>query len=290
MSLYGSLPLRGHVTGQGVQEYGLAIGLVVIVGLAALSVLGPNISHLFQGTITSVPPRESVEISDAEVSAIDLNALTDALPDLAHLTAQGGPLPTRRECYDDGICLFRPIANGREEVAGGNGGEVTIQHASVFNDMLQQLKDQNADPTLIQRISQLANLGHRLGQYQNKFSTQCQKATDCDWGNGVGATFRQQMTEYRAAQKAFNETRASLERYLNNNEGLLSQQTQNVLSDESRQIALLAQGVQVVNPKEGVAFISVNRAVKSTKTHKHSNTVCEQGGENCIRRELERDP
>ena len=42
-------------SGQGMVEYGLIIGLIAIVVIAALIILGPKIRDLFQATSDSMP-------------------------------------------------------------------------------------------------------------------------------------------------------------------------------------------------------------------------------------------
>jgi pilus assembly protein Flp/PilA len=41
--------------GQGMVEYGLIIGLIAVVVIAALVILGPKIATLFQGVASKLP-------------------------------------------------------------------------------------------------------------------------------------------------------------------------------------------------------------------------------------------
>ena len=56
MQVFSDVPVHEEECGQGLVEYGLVIILVAIAIVAILTILGPQISNLFQPVTSSISP------------------------------------------------------------------------------------------------------------------------------------------------------------------------------------------------------------------------------------------
>lgn len=90
----------------------------------------------------------------------------------------------QRICLQSGFCIDIPIIAGGgsvSETVGGLGGNLTSALANVFDQIVQQLKAQNADSALINLVTQLALDAHGIGNKLNTTQSQCgANSTSCD--------------------------------------------------------------------------------------------------------------
>jgi hypothetical protein len=144
--------------GQNLSEYGLAVGLVAIVGIVGLSLLGQQVSDLLGNTITK---RKATLISTAFLPNTNTPFLA-AFPDITLTSPSGKPytLPN-----------YPATASQFKELIDSTGSDGT-QRLAAFLKALAAIDD----PEFISKeeqdiLKRLAQQGFRLAEYQNNIES-----------------------------------------------------------------------------------------------------------------------
>lgn len=141
--------------GQNLAEYSIAVGLIAIVSIGALSVLGQNIA---QGL------GDSISIASNGTGAGNINGVLQP----TNLNNPFPNLPGQRITVDlgNGKFLNLDMADPASvaEAAGGNG--VTENALAVLKQAIDQLREQGEDPGKIKELENLAREGQKIKDLQ----------------------------------------------------------------------------------------------------------------------------
>lgn len=158
------------ISGQGMNEYALIAGLVVIGSIATLGALGTTVSDLLGGTITN---RKTVAQSTPAVNqpptfAPSLVATPVSVPLFLDENAQslaGAELEIR---LPNGRLLNTTAPNFQNlpEPIGSDG--VTNAYLAQLNQLIEALTLDNADPELVNNLKALASQGFYTADEQAK--------------------------------------------------------------------------------------------------------------------------
>lgn len=205
------------------------------------------------------------------------------------LTSQSASSAQQQICLSSGICLNIPvIASGDgtlSETVGGLGGNLTNALGNVLDQIVQQLKAQNADPTLVQLITNLALEGHGLGNHINSLEQQCPINSTCTLfrstlqgsaGNGYKASLEGSNNFFTANIDTGNFQKAyqAVQDYFSAHPHAYAD-VANVINQESSQILNISNGVTVGGNVYSVVKTSANNA---QLVHQDSNTICASDG------------
>jgi Flp pilus assembly pilin Flp len=270
--------------GQSLAEYGLIISLIAVVSIGGLMILGQSLGNVLSGMRNTVMGQHSSTSSLA-------NSLTGSGGSLGATSLQQSP--TARSvsgpgsaCYADGQCLNLDAVNAvSTNTAGANGSEFVKSYADIFEQIAQQAaNDPNADPTLRELATKLANSGHTLASHE---ATILQQVTD---NYGVQNATRD---GFNAERNNFGDLKAEFASYLQYNPGALPPEISAIAMDAASQIEthtenyLLTDSTSILN--ESGVMQNVQRDTKPTDAaqpvRNNANTICRNGGNTtgCIR-------
>jgi hypothetical protein len=160
--------------GQTITEYAMAAFLVAVVGLGALMSFSSMLSgglpgfldRLFEGSGGSggASGGGAGGPGGGEVGSLPGNPGGDT-SDPAYMN---GVWPNNQTVCMESVCLAIPVVSKSDlETAGGLGSDLTDAYADVLNQIAKNLADDpNADPALLKRIQELANMGHDIASEQ----------------------------------------------------------------------------------------------------------------------------
>lgn len=281
-------------TGTSLSEYALIGGLVLVLSIGALSVLGKVTGGMFGGMLSGKPPVSQTSPATSMRTA----AVSDA-PSVGAL-ASGMAAGQQKACFSSGVCIDFPSMNPATVVtSGGLGSQYTHDLASVLDQVKAQLVAENADPSVIDLVSKLANQGHDMGDYEQSMWDQmagCMQGGVCANQKVFGSTYTMEhvMLNKVAQLKTLD---AQLQTYLTAHPDALANfpEAQSIINTEVNQIATLGSnlnhGIDPVPSGQDGAFQIYPDAMThglvaqnaSTITHASSNTICGQGGQACTK-------
>lgn len=145
--------------GNTLAEYAAIGCTVVIMSIAAFLILGGNLNEHMQGLRDDMAAHILVANQAKAATITDTSAV-----DGVH---QETYFPGARICYSGSICLDMAAVNAQGSVqsTGANGARIGIvMQAGLLGDIAQQMaNDPNADQTLVDLVTRLANAGHHVG-------------------------------------------------------------------------------------------------------------------------------
>jgi Flp pilus assembly pilin Flp len=272
------------MSGQSLAEYGMVIGLVAAVGIAAVALLGGSLqdglASINGGNATpstlaitdsppgmqSPPPVSTNQSIDTPISA----ALRAMLPP---------PGPGQEQaCFQSGYCVNLPVVDAMTVTSGANGIQLTYQFASVIEQIASQLRDApDTDPQLVALVTELANSGHDLGakeQYLlDNYATTESQNNNTPIIQGVNKSLGVVTTKHQALQS-----------YLTTYPSALPPELQNIISLEVDQISTIARNGfktfgSYTDPETGKSLNAPAIVNGVQLTHQSSNTICGSGGD-----------
>lgn len=164
---------RKHVrTGNALAEYALAAAFMLgAVGFVLTQGdWGGKLAALQQDLLAS--------------SGLSVTGRTLTVPPLGTVVRPNklATLEKQKICFASGSCINLPvIAAGATvtDTAGSLGGDLTNEFASVLQQLADELAAKNADPIVVQLVTELANSGHNVGNSISDFNNVLLKY-DCD--------------------------------------------------------------------------------------------------------------
>lgn len=151
--------------GQNIGEYGLALGLIVVVCISVLSLFGTNLQDLFSNSIKHKSPLPSVDIAGTagesgvsfqNTSATAKNPFPTLPGKLVQVDLGNGKTLT--------LNMADPVAVA--EAAGGNG--VTENALAAIEQIIAQLREQGEDEAQIAELEKLALAGQKIKAVQQQ--------------------------------------------------------------------------------------------------------------------------
>jgi hypothetical protein len=264
--------------GQSLSEYAIVIGLVALLGIAAVTMLGTSIqdglANINGGNaapstavVSNAPPGGTTSPSGG--SSGSTSGLSSMLPP---------PGPGQQQvCFQSGTCVNIPVVDSTTLTAGANGGQLTHQFADVLSQIALQLQaDPNADPQVSTLVTRIANAGHTMGNTEASFI----QSYECCASTNYTSNLSGLSDSIEHTQADFNLNHQLLSDYLSSNPNSLPPELQSMIALEVGQINQLA-----VNGFLDASVISGALPPNSqavTLTHQDSNTICNSGGDTSV--------
>jgi hypothetical protein len=274
-------------SGQSLLEYSMIAALVTCVCLAGLMSLGSALSS--QGGLLLPGSNHSI------------NASTDSMTGSGS-EPTSSTSNTNTVCFSAGQCIQMPNINPtdmRAYTAGALGSEVTQMMASVLDQLKEQLQLRNADPNLINLISQLANQGHAIGDKEQSTWDSIKSCMNLETLTCNSKPELYDQTEANEAQitgmsNQMSVLQQQLATYLVHNPNALTAfpEAQSIIDKQASQIIQLASNIEpgIGGNADKSQFYFVPNTLTSglenqdasTLTHLSANEICKQGGKNCM--------
>jgi Flp pilus assembly pilin Flp len=294
-----SLPAN-RPSGQSLSEYGLVLSLVAVVCIGGLTLFGGQVTNVLANLGASVAPHPvkapDIEIAQVPASASPVSAVPASVAPVSSVpvtavTRTPPPKGMDQVCFQSGSCLNVPIVPAKTSitnVSASNGIKLTGQFADTLMQIANQLAaDPNADPTLRDMITKLANNGHSIADNEGSMINACPPGSECI--NNISAFNSAHMATYSAGN-TFNSQYTAVMDYLQTNPSALPPEMQNMVTLESQQIQNIASAYIAAPTKQSSDVAgsapSANWSVKDTQlTEQSANTICNNGGETtqCVR-------
>jgi Flp pilus assembly pilin Flp len=269
--------------GQGMAEYTLIGSLLVLVAIGALGLLGGQVNTLFGNMLGGSGTAQStgtVQIANTTTQQSQNTAISTAQQTLINAGIAYDTITTA-----NGVTIQMPVIQGGTTVqtAGASGSQLTYGFSDVLTQIAQKLQDSGqADPALVQLITDLANKGHLIGDNQ-KFLENCLSTCNSndlttsyfDSFNTVTIqltpefqTLHQQVLDYTAANP--ESLPASLITVID----LQARQIENIVQTTASPTSWQATETDPCGP------ICID-TTESTATliHQDANTICSSGGD-----------
>jgi hypothetical protein len=210
------------------------------------------------------------------------------------LASSSGP---QNICFQGGVCVNIPtIASGSlTETNGGLGGSLVTSLSDVFDQLVAQLKAQNADPALISLVTQLAKQGHSIGDSLQTVQAVCSVGggnnAACDTAKG-GALNASMFKESNSGDvftsnidtTSFTKALSAVDNYIRNHPGTYDS-VGTLIDMESSQITNIAQGmnlgIEMTSGLDSLGHQNFNITAVNNKAvlvHQDANTICSAGG------------
>ncbi len=146
---------QSKVTGHSLSEYGLAIGLVVLVGISGLSTLGSQVDGLFSNMVSS-----------KQTSLVNKNTEFYATPSQIQAVLNHSPTQTIDLGNGKSITIPQPNFEALQETLGPNGTtEVAI---ALLERMKLAMKAQGIDLNTMPEMAFFANSAHNTSHLQKQ--------------------------------------------------------------------------------------------------------------------------
>jgi Flp pilus assembly pilin Flp len=251
--------------GNTLAEYVLIAGTVLLAVIATAFVIGNNLKTIFADL------REDMK---SRVIAASTPPKTGSNAPAAFDPSKYPPGATI--CYSNQWCMNVDVLNNKTTVesTGANGAQQAVHDdANMLKNIAEQLaNDPNADPTLLDLVTRLANAGHTI-------ANNLDKAADT---YGTGQYFYTYDAFWRS-QMPYDDLKAQTLAYLQENPQALPPAVQQALTgaadDINARLALLINSDGPNHQNWDIMRASVD------PTHQDSNTICNNGGDTgqCIR-------
>lgn len=250
--------------GQSLTEYLFIGALVLLVGVAAVLLIGKNFNlkliGLKDGMGTSISAAGKYQ---ASVAASKAAWEAQQAAQAGGATGVGAIFKGGQVCSGS-FCVNLPGV----QVAGANGaGGTAAKLAGVLQQIAAFLKaNPDADPALVSMITNLANLGHTTADGMTKVGT-CQDGTDCGGSLQVG------LSELQQGSADFAQQAKAVQAFLAAHPQTLPPEMQQVVNGESNLILSYAAGFNIT----GTSWTYTNGPVAQA-TDTSSNNICRNGG------------
>jgi Flp pilus assembly pilin Flp len=219
--------------GQSLAEYGMVIGLVAAVGIAAVALLGGSLQDGLANINGGNATPSTLAITDAPPGGVSSPGGTSGLSTLIPPPGTG----QEQICFQSGYCANIPVIDGTTVTTGANGGQMTHQFADVLSQIALQLQaDPNADPNLVNMITRVANAGHTIGDIEAFFI----HSYECCGTTNYTTNLSSLSSSITSTQTFFNSEYQELSHYLSTNPNVLPPELQSVIALEVEQINQLA--------------------------------------------------
>jgi len=257
--------------GQALSEYGLAIGLVALVGFAGLSLLGKDLSGALNVMLPKwtppPPPVVSVTKPANTPSVTGANGSPVTTPSAPSSLTTGG-----KSCFSNGQCITASIQPyAPEQTAGSNGINIVDQYADIINKIGNMAhSDSKINPDFADMITDLADDGHGVAGDERSVLTYTQ-SSDGSFDFSIQDRYAQTLN------RAMN--------YLNSHPNELSPETANLLRTAANNIT--KQMVDFIGGSNPGSLSSLNINSKFTDkgggngasyVDSQASTVCANGG------------
>lgn len=285
----------GKFPGNNLVEYVLPIALLFGMGLliwnntmvgAVQNITSSAIKGNLQGNTIQVVPMGTLEQTPNGVPQVF-----------------GGEIETGSEqlCFlDSNTCLNIPII--APDTVGGIGSDGVDKLAKVLEQLPPILEAKGTDPSVVDMVSKLANLGHSLGERLKSLEGMCDSGGTCSTSNAQKAkdllaeikqgdlnTFLAEWTALQEKMGAnpealagFPEAYGIIEKKVNDiNTLVASISAQESFKRTQKQVPTGSrfQPFNIVrqNTLDGITFSNAS----VPKIHQNANDVCSQGGRRC---------
>jgi Flp pilus assembly pilin Flp len=260
--------------GQSLAEYGMVMGLVAIVGIAAVALLGGNIQDVLA----------SINGGNAAPSTLSVSNTPPGAPSSSGNSGIGGIVPPpgkgqQQVCFQNGICANIPVINSSTTItAGSNGAQLTYRFADVLGQIARQLEaDPNADPNLYGLLADLANKSKTLGAEEKILFEE-----NCNLGCGASSLNTPMLQPTVIAYAEFQAVYSDLAAALQSNPNALPPELKNLVLLEAEQInqIYIQSDVPSIVRESG---LYVADEMNITLTNQSVSTLCNYGGANvCV--------
>jgi hypothetical protein len=267
-------------------EYTIAGALVAAVSITALFLMSNKLDSMMENLLQSMRTQNS-QVASAQAIATTLSPPTNPT---APATTPNGALDTA--CFQSGWCIQIPVVNNGtiNNTSGANGGQMTHQFSDTIGQVAQHISTQpSADPELLNLITQLANLGHAIGNIEQGVVDLCPPGGSCVASAQGSVPTYEQIHQITGPNVEFQAAYDLLQGYLARNPDSLPPEIVSVIDLETQQIQTIAAAFDPsavsyqVDPATGLFTetwsIPPNAA---TLTQQSANTICNSGGGECI--------
>jgi hypothetical protein len=146
-------------SGNTLAEYAMIGSTIALVSIAAFTVFGGNFKTYIQDL--------KADMSKRILASNQANAAMITDTSQAEAEHQQTYFPGAKVCYSNGWCLDMSSLSQQKTVesTGANGARLGIMtQANLLQQIAEQAaKDPNADPAIVDLVTQLANAGHHIG-------------------------------------------------------------------------------------------------------------------------------
>jgi hypothetical protein len=295
--------------GQSLLEYTTAGALVAVVSIAGMLVMGngfnDNMDRLksdIMGTVATANVSGSTSNQDPALAANET----------VNGSAIIGPPAAGQQqvCYKSGWCVNIPVTENTEltVTTGSMGSQMTNQFASVYDQIVAQLaQTQNPDPQTLSLVTELANLGHGIADWQQALWGQCLAVTDCTYNSSTGDSWggtgngyqtspilvTNALTNIEQQTAAFYAKNEELADYLKSQPDVLPSYMQEIIDLQATQILNIAGAYDssklVISDSLTDPNVTVAKwdfGYDAQLVDQNANTICENGGDTSMCFEL----
>jgi Flp pilus assembly pilin Flp len=248
--------------GNTLGEYAILLGLVAVLAIASLKSMGASVFGLLGST--SIASAQN-EIDDYYRSVIGATVQSDA--------GKMNPMPTSagKQRYNARTNLFTDSLSVGANVTSIEGTKVEVlqKNSEIFAEIMQLLmEDPNPDPVLLKMVSELAESGHRMGDYmETAFYDYLEKPQALNY---FSREFNQSYTNFYLSRDTFASKKATLDQYLKENAQVLPPELKEKIDASASEIRSITDSL--------IGAKGVNQANWEKLYEKDSNIICENGG------------
>ena len=266
--------------GVTLMEYGVIGTSVVLVCIAAFIALGGDLNEWFAGLKDDAQKQvettnsKKVEIA-ASKTAFEKAQAAAAAANIPNVAMTGINASGSGTLCSSSWCIQAPGLTGTSvSTAGSNGNQMvqlTQSAAGIYQQIATILEQQNADPSLVALLTNMANQGHALANNQSTFLT-----------DGVSYdAMRSSMVNTQSGLASFKQMSQQLNGILNQ----LPADTRGILIDASNVIIGVGDSYTLNVPSDPMAQVDWSYTSRNIQlVHTNSNTICSNGGDtsSCI--------
>ncbi len=178
--------------GNALVEYGLPMGLIVVVLALGITTFPTLLQDWFANTVNG-----NMASDKMSVAALGKPVLSAQMR--RNLSMLPPPRADEETVCTDNYCVNLPIIspNTVVETAGGNGGDMVTRLSAALQQLITQLREEGADESLIALIEQLANEGHSLADIMAQLKAEAEARANsqalANQENANVATLQQQL-------------------------------------------------------------------------------------------------
>lgn len=171
------LPSLNRTPGNSMVEYILPIAMVII--LVGTFSMGGNFLDSFK---TSLERQSRGHLANADLTVKQFGVIDDpsvVIPEIPEFPITQSQ-QTERVCFgDETTCLNIPVLSGTPDTTGGLGSDEIEALTSVLEQLPTLLEELGADPSMVDRVTKLANMGHGLGIKLKEIEGVCKRGKLC---------------------------------------------------------------------------------------------------------------
>lgn len=214
-------------------------------------------------------------MTETPVMVTTVTPVKTAKPGKTSNPSINGKLPEQQVCFKGTGCLSIPdVDSGRSvtELVGGLGGQLTHQYATVLDQVIAQLEQEKADPTLVSEIKKLATKGHEIGSEIETYQNLCKNAqgATCTLANNKASFFGSKTSGFKSQLTKVN-------KLLNNPSDPHLTSIQKIIQGSSSEITNIAKGIKIQLVTDDGKSDIINTA-NTAKIHLNANNICATSG------------